>query len=338
MQLNNPTNLGLTMALWLARDTYDHEQSGAPEGVPIISVTDLLQPTKALILKNRVPPKEVSVDLTDLVAARIGQAIHASIEDAFHAPDRDEILERIGTSPGLIKNIRVNPTEEEVAADPKIIPLYIEKRSYRLITCSDGMVVCISGKFDQVLAGRPEDNKKTSVYKYMKSTDSATGDYGLQMSLYKWLNPKIVTASVGQINFILSDWKRSEMLRIKDYPEHAVMEKPIQLLDEDAAEDFIRRKLDDIRANTGLADQDKMIRCTDEELWRTPDEYKYYTSQESLDAGKRASKNFTNYAEAMAHKATKGKGVIAIKPGEVRRCFYCDGAPLCVQRLEYQTP
>jgi hypothetical protein len=81
-----------------------------------------------------------------------------------------------------------------------------------------------------------------------------------------------------------------------------------------------------------------MPRCKDEELWKSPDVHKYYKNPETLKKGGRATKNFDSYPAAMAHKAKQnGIGVIKTIPGEVRRCSYCDGAPLCTQRLEYKT-
>ena len=168
----------------------------------------------------------------------------------------------------------------------------------------------------------------------MKMDQSEEGDYALQMSMYKWLNPEIITSDVGQINFIFTDWIRRDAAR-EGYPPKPAMEVPVQLMDPADAERFIRARLDLIEKNAGFESEADMVRCSDEELWRSDDVHKYYANQETADAGGRASKNFDTYAEAMEFKALKGKGVIKTVAGEVKRCSYCDAAPLCTQRLEY---
>jgi hypothetical protein len=336
MQYVNSTNLGLTMALWLAADTYDRDYKGAPEGVPIVSVTDLLKPTKSAILTSRIPKEQQNINLVDLAKSRIGQSIHSGIEAAFEHPHREEILVSLGFAPKVAANLMLDPTPGQLKANPSGIPIYLEKRSYRTLTASDGTEVCIAGKFDQAVGGVPEDNKSTSTYKYMKSDKTEKGEYALQMACYKWLNPDIITAPIGKINFILTDWKQSEVGRNPDYPPHPVMEMQVNLMDETAAEEFLRGRVDAIIANKALPEAD-ITRCTDEELWRSDPVYKYYKNPETAKKNGRATKNFASYPEAMAHKAKVGVGEIIIKPGEVRRCSYCDGAPLCTQRLEYQS-
>jgi len=58
------------------------------------------------------------------------------------------------------------------------------------------------------------------------------------------------------------------------------------------AEKFIIAKLDEIEQNAGFASESDMIRCTDEELWRSEDVHKYYANPDKLA---RATKNFDNY-------------------------------------------
>lgn len=335
--ITNRSNLGLTMALWLATDTYDHDPEDAPKDeIPIVSATELLKPTKALVLGHRVPQDQNNVDLQDLVASRIGQAIHQAIEDAFDPRSRDKFLTKIGTANRVKNCMRVNPSLEQLKKDPSLIPVFLEKRAYRQVTTSNGTVVWISGKFDQVLNGRIEDNKVVGVYKYMKMDDSEHSEYAIQQSIYRWLNPEIITSSVGCVNFIFKDWKRGEVSRIKGYPTEQVMEMPLELMSLEDTEKFIIKKLDDILMNVQQSHEKNMTRCTDEELWRDDPVHKYYKNPETAKKNGRSTKNFDSYADAVAHKQKAGVGVVVTKPGEVRRCNYCAAAPLCTQRLEYQ--
>lgn len=335
--LINANNLGPTMALWLATDTYDYAPANAPkDGLPILSVTQLLKPTKALILAQQVPDADNKVELESLASSRIGQSIHMAIEAAFENPNHDVVLKSLGFPGGLVDKLKLNPSPEFMKEHPDAIPVYLEKRAYRKIRTSAGTWVWISGKFDQVIAGRPEDNKSTKVYSYIKMDQTEKGNYALQMAMYRWLSPDIITSDVGVINFIFTDWKANEAGRTPNYPPRPVMEMPVSLMSEDDAERFIRAKLDELEMNAGKPQQD-MIRCADEELWRAPDVFKYYANEDVAKANGRATKNFETMAQALAFKQEKGKGVIVTVPGEVKRCSYCDAAPVCEQRLEYQT-
>jgi hypothetical protein len=333
-RLLNSTNLDITMALWLATDTYDHFPEDAPDDdTPIISVTQLLKPTKALVLAQRIPPEEAEVEITDLMAARLGQSIHAAIEHAYKNHNMDLVLRSLGFPASLVDRIIVNPTKEALEKKQNPFPIYLEKRAYRKIKTTAGTEVWISGKFDQVVNGKPEDNKSTKVYSYTKMDQSESGDYALQMGMYKWLNPEIITSDMGQINFILTDWNRRDAGR-DGYPPKSVLSMPVSLMDPADAEKFIRTKLDEIEQNAELPEAD-IVRCKDEELWRSDDVHKYYADPETAARNGRATKNFDSYAEAQNYRTTKGKGVVKTVPGEVKRCGYCEAAPLCIQRLEY---
>ena len=333
--LVNSTNLGITMALWLGTDTYDYMPSDAPQdNLPIISVTQLLKPTKALILAQQIPDGDVTVDLVKQAANRLGSSIHMAIEAAFENTNKDIILKSLGFSPQMAESLVVNPSDDFMAKHPEMIPVYLEKRAYRKIKTSAGTEVWISGKFDQVIGGEPEDNKSTKAYSYIKMDQSERGSYALQMAMYKWLSPKLITSDMGKINFIFTDWKAGEASRIDNYPPYPVMEMPVPLMNESDAEKFIRAKLDEIEKNAAF-NQDDMIRCADDELWRGDDVHKYYSDPETAKRGGRATKNFETYAQAMTYKSEKNKGVVVTVPGEVKRCSYCDAAPVCKQRLEY---
>lgn len=338
-KLTNNSNLSLTMALWLAMDTYDHEPDDAPtDNLPIVSVTQLLKPTRALVLAHRVPEEDSTVDLQDLAARALGQSVHDAIERGVRSPERDRILKMLGVSEKVIDRVRINPTKEEVAASASMLPYYIEKRAYRKIKATNGTEVWISGKFDQVFNGQVEDNKTVPAYKYMKMDNSEKSDFALQQGMYRWLNPDIITSDVGRVNFIFKDWRKGDSQYIPGYPPYPVTEMPIQLMSMEDTEKFIRAKLDEILASVRVTNEADLPRCKDEELWKSPDVHKYYKNPETAAKNGRSTKNFDSYPAAMQHKAQEGGvGIIKTVPGEVRRCSYCDAAPLCTQRLEYKT-
>lgn len=340
--LTNNFHMGITMALWLASDGYDHDQAGQRDifgdivDGPVVSATTLLKPTKSLILAGRIPSKDRLADISSFGSSRIGQAIHDSIEKAFYSPSAKAILTGLGFSPNVIANIALNPTMEEIENDPKMIPVHLEQRAFRPMVTRSGNKVWISGKFDQVIAGKSEDNKSTKAYSYCNMDQSEKSNYGVQQSIYRWLNPKLITSELGQINFIITDWKQGDVDRIKNYPSRQVMEMPVSLMSLLDTEQFILNKLEEIEKCGAQKDQNLMPRCRDDELWRDNDKYKYYSDATKAALGGRSTKNFDTYQEAQNHKAIKGKGAIVTAPGKVKRCSYCDAAPACTQRLEYQ--
>ena len=80
------------------------------------------------------------------------------------------------------------------------------------------------------------------------------------------------------------------------------------------------------------ADENTIPLCSDEELWRTPTKYKYFSNPEAT----RATKNFDSYNEAYKYQQVekKGKGIIKIIPGEARRCNYCIASSICSQHAK----
>lgn len=332
--LINTTSFDLTLAAWLSHDTYDYESSNEPDDdLPIISATQLLKPTRALILAQRIPPGKEETPLVDQTKRMIGQSIHEGIERAIKDKSMKARLAALGFSEQILKNLTINPS----AVEKDEIPIYLERRAYRKIKTSAGTEIWISGKFDQVIGGCPEDNKTTGVYSYINMDQTNQGEYSQQMSIYKWISPHIITSDTGRINFIFTDWKAGEVKRVKNYPPYPAMEMPVPLMSIQHTEQFIRAKLDEIEQNASIENQDEMIECTDEQLWRSPDIHKYYADPEKAKIGGRSTKNFDELSSAMAYKTQQGKGVVLTVPGEVKRCNYCEAAPACTQRLQYQS-
>jgi hypothetical protein len=311
----NRSNLALSVATWLAHDTYDHNPDKNH-----FSATDLLKPIKQLVLATRVPASQSIQDISGLVASRMGTAIHDSIEEAWVGSNRINNLIALGIPKGVAKRIVVNPVPSEVTDDQ--IPVYLEQRSTKSIEGFN-----ISGKFDFIGEGRVEDFKTTSVYTYIHRTNDAK--YIMQGSIYRWLNPDIITRDDMAIQFIFTDWSARDANIQKNYPpaktlEHKLLLKP--LLETEA---FIRNKLK-LFVKYKDAPEEAMPACTDEDLWRKDTVWKYYSK---LDA-KRATKNFDNPAEANAMASMKG-GITKEVKGKVVACRYCASFPVCKQKDDY---
>lgn len=309
MNYTNNHNIPLPLAVFLATDHYDYVPN-------VISATTLLKPVKQIVLGNRIAKEDTLIDVADLVSSRMGTAIHTAIEQAWLNPNK--ALSSLGFSDKVIERIKINPEHP----DPKDINVYMEKRSNRSIA---GMTV--SGKFDFVAEGRVQDFKSTSTYTYMNQTN--TDKYRLQGSIYRWLNPDIITADTMTIHFIFTDWQKVESLKNKDYPPNRVHSQSIDLLSLEATDSWLRNKITQIKQYEH-ADEADMPVCTDEDLWRKPTVYKYYKDPNKTE---RSTKNFTTMSEATAYMSDRGNvGMIKEVKGQVIACRYCPAFAICKQK------
>lgn len=309
MNYTNTSNIPLPLAVFLATDHYDY--------VPgVISATSLLKPVRQLILADRLSSEDNLVELSDMVSSRMGTAIHTAIEQAWLNPTK--ALKSLGYSDDIIQRIKVNPeTVEE-----NDIPVYMEKRSFKKVGNHT-----ISGKFDFVAEGKVHDFKSTSVYGYLNQSNASK--YILQGSLYRWLNPDIITKDEMLIHYIFTDWSKAESLRNSNYPKARVHSQKYNLLGLDEIEQFVKDKLELYDSMKHQQEKD-IPYCTDEELWRKPTVWKYYKNANAT----RATKNFDNPSEAYALQQTSGVGEVREVKGTVSACKYCPAFLLCSQKDE----
>lgn len=297
------TSIPFPLAVWLAHDEYDYVNQ--PD---YISTTQLLAPTRSIVLSKRMPEPE-EMDLQALIAPRMGTALHDSIEAVWK--NKDAVLNamnKLGYTARHFENLHV----------------HIEERNTKRL---DGYL--IGGKFDMVINGQLFDFKSTSVWTWINNDKNE--DYQLQGSIYRWLNQDIIEWDSIIICFIFTDWQAKEAAYKENYPSSRIKQKEISLLPLEQTENWIKRKLREVSANLNL-NQKEMVRCSDKELWRSLPKFKYYASG---DISKRATRVFDNAQEAAACKAkNQNKGTIIMVPGEPKRCNYCYAAPICEQRKE----
>lgn len=307
----NQQALPLAIAVYLATDHYDHEDD-------TVSATALLKPTRQLILSKRLPEDMSLVDVSRLLKSRMGTSIHDGIEKAWLHNYRDAMT-ALGYPQRVIDRVVINPDPDTVTEDQ--IPVYMEQRSYR-----DFMGVKISGKFDFVAEGMIEDFKSTGTFTWVNGTKDE--DYILQGSIYRWLNPKIVTSDQMRINFIFWDWQGARAKADPKYPKSDVAAKTYQLLSLEQTEAFIRNKLTEI-ARYQDADEADLPLCTDKELWRSSPTWKYYKNPQNTS---RSTKNFDNPQDAYLRLQQDGHiGKVVEVSGDVVACKYCSAFPLCSQ-------
>jgi hypothetical protein len=317
----NTSNLGLSVAVWLAHDGYDHN-----EDPNVISATGLLKPIKQIVLGARVDPANLPMeDLLHRYKSRIGTAIHNDIEAVWtNVEHRNAALKSLGYPDKIIDRIKVNPTQEEV--DAGCIPVYTELRTEKSIA---GFTV--SGEFDFVIESSVEDFKSTGVYTYIKGVKIE--DYKLQGSIYRWLNPDLITGDSITIQYIFTDWKANEVSRNPKYPKEPMISYTIPLLSLRETEKYIVDKLTAIKTLWN-ADESTMPECTDDELGRSESVFKYYKNPNKTEG--RSTKNFDSFIEAQSQLATDGfVGVIIEKKGQIFTCKYCPAFSVCQQKNQY---
>jgi len=320
MQLTNTLNLPLSMAVWLGTDDYDHSDN--PNS---ISATTFNKPLRAIVLARQNKELEKAGDVSSLIASRFGTAVHQSVEDSWKVRKNvTKVLKQLGYPKGVIDRIIVNPKAEELTASS--IPVYMEIRGTRELNGFS-----ISGKFDFCIQGALEDIKTTGTYGYVN--DSNSQDYIRKGSIYRWLHPEIITSDTLTINFVFTDWSGMQARSDKSYPQSKIVTKTYQLQSLAATENYLRQMTNEINRLTPLP-QEQLPLCTDKELWRDPDVWKYYKNPAKTT---RSTKNFATQGEAYSRMAAdKGVGIVKLVKGTCKRCKYCDVVELCNQAKQLQ--
>lgn len=315
-QYGNVSAVPLSLAVFLATDTYDHD-----DDPNTISATSLLKPIRQIVLSARVPQEDAVVDLIQMVASRMGTAIHDAIERSW-TENHNTALEALGYPKRVIEKIRINPSKEELTDD--CIPIYLEQRAYKKV----GRFL-VSGKFDFVGEGRVEDFKTTSTFTAINNTNDEK--YIQQGSIYRWLNPDIITKDEMAIQFIFTDWSKAKAMQDPNYPQNRIQQRVFMLKSVNETQVFVERKLAQIEQYWD-ADENELPRCTDEELWRSEPVFKYYKNPAST---KRSTKNFDNQQDAMLRYIEDGSvGLVKEVPGQVTACKYCPAFSICSQKDE----
>lgn len=327
MNITNTHGISLPLAVWLLHDDYDYNRDEN-----YISATSMLKATKQIILGSRVKSADREADVSDFLAQRIGHAVHDSIEKAWRQ-SATSAMKKLGYPDHIADNIRVNPTLEEMEANPDIVPVWIEQRVIKEVEI-DGVLWKIGGKFDMIIDGRLFDTKTTSVWAVMKGNKD--DDYSMQGSIYKWLNPERIESEHIYIQFIFTDWQRSMARSNPKYPQIKAAEHVVEMKDHVETERFIKTKIREVSRLKDSPEED-IPPCTDKELWRSEPTFKYYLDPEKAkDPTARSTKNCDTLLEAEAYKATKGgKGIIVTKMGEPKACEYCPAFDICKQGQSY---
>lgn len=308
----------LSLGVFLAHDNYDHN----PDPLHM-SATTIIKPLRQIVLAARVPESDAVVDLASMMASRLGTAIHSGIEHAW-INHYQTAMASLGFPQHVINLVRINPTADEVAANPDIIPVYMEQR----LTKKVGKWT-ISGKFDFIGQGRLEDFKNTSAFVVMNHTNDEK--FAKQGSIYRWMGPHLITQDHMAIQFIIRDWAAARARAEQNYPQRAFVERILSLEPAGDIQIYVERKLALIERYWD-APESEVPPCSDDELQRSEAVFKYYANPDNAAKGGRSTKNFNDKPTAMAHLASAGKGVVKEVPGQVTACRFCNAFAACTQK------
>ena len=311
----NVSDVPLALAVFLASDSYDYNDDPYT-----ISATTLLKPVRQTILAERVPPGEGLVNLADMMSSRMGSAIHDGIERAWKTNHR-QALKDIGLPSRVAEKVLVNPDVNEVTEDH--IPVYLEQRLSRKLG-----KWTVTGKFDFVGEGRVQDFKTTGTFTYRNQTNATK--YSQQGSIYRWLNPRMITQDEMDIHYIFTDWKPGQAKTDPSYPPKRFHTQRYPLMGLQETEQFIQRKLEQLERYQSAQEGD-IPECSDEDLWRSDPVFKYYKNGDTT--AKRSTKNFSSRQDAVIYMSTNGNvGAIKEVPGLVTACKYCPAFAACSQK------
>lgn len=313
--LTNLNNLPLPLAVWLASDNYLYADSANE-----ISTTTLMKSPRYIIasIRSRFPelfPKGLSVplepvDIVDKIPARFGTAIHSAIDYALNHDIR--VLKKLGVSEIALEKILVNPSPEIIKPDS--ICIYTEQRIKKQV----GNFI-ISGQFDTVINGELHDIKTTSTYSYTSGCNDKK--YITQGSIYRYLNPELITSDTLTINFVFTDWSKNYAMSRDGYPKTRALGKTFPLWSLDETERYIKEKISLIEKYWD-APLPNIPCCSEEDLYTSPPTYKYYKN--GYSEGKKSTKNFDNIHDASLYQAQQGgKGEIIIDRGKPFTCPLC---------------
>ncbi len=316
-QYTNQSNLPISIAVFLAFRDYDSDPR--PNS---ISVTTLLKSVRQIVLTSRLPPEGKPTDIMGLVPSALGSAVHSRIEHAWLNHYRP-CMEALGIPAKVIDRIVLNPDPATVTEDQ--IPVYLEQRSEREM---EGFI--ITGKYDFIFNGELEDFKNTSVFAYQaRNKDNV---FMLQGSLYRWLNPHIITKDRLAIRYILTDWSAGKVAQDPNYPKERIVTREFPLLTLPVAEQYVISKLNQLK-QYWTAPEAQLPECGEEQLMRREPVFKYYKNP---DKRTRSTKNFDTRQEAQARYIEDGcVGVVVEVPGQIFGCKFCSCFDLCTQKDKY---
>jgi len=175
------------------------------------------------------------------------------------------------------------------------------------------------------------DLKYTGVFNFTNVNKHR--EYVGQGSIYRWLNPELITEDQMKIIHFFRNWEAFKLKQQKDYPPRAVMASTFDLSPRHTTQNFIETKIQKL-IHFKDANQADLPLCTDRELGRGDPVFKYYKDPNKTSG--RSTKNFKTELEALSRCAQDGNvGIVIPVPSKVSTCQWCPALPICEQAQGY---
>lgn len=284
------------------------------------SVTTLLKSEREIMLQRR-HNDEIEQDVSDMIFAIFGTAVHSVLENANKSED-----------------------------------LLTEQHLFLPVTLDDGDTYTLSGYMDlyDTKKGEVIDYKVTSTFKALKKDFD---DYRMQGLMYAYMigktkfykylteNPSetkyttefkedgYVTCEMVQFNpkkatfyMVLRDWQKSKAKFDKDYPQSQVVPVTFKFTqkDFDFIEKWIKDKFEAIKKAEQLDDKDLPL-CCDKDRWKNPDVWAV------MKNGRKSALRLLNTEqEARSYMSKNGGDYVELRKGVDRKCKeYCSACQFC---------
>jgi hypothetical protein len=298
-----------------------HDEYDASDDPTVISATSIMKPTRMVALERYYSGSDKEINISGLIPSVFGTALHSLLEVSLNDGNKE-----------VWKDFGVDPKELEILQENRVIKQV------------PGTKWKVSGKYDLLYRykgsqWRLGDLKTQSVWGVMLSGSEKTEEYIKQLSIYRWLNQDKDIDDIAEIFYWFTDWSKQKARSDSQYPQQRVNSKEIMLWSIRDTETYIREQLR--KLDIALEEIDKFgdcsIKCSDKELWRTEDKYKYYKPNKSGTINyKRATKVCDTLEDAQILMSENGGGDIVKYPGEIKRCNYCSVTEFCSQFKEYK--
>lgn len=304
--ITNKFDVPLPIAMWLASEHYKQRDG--------ISATLLMKSPRYIIasLRNTSPEKfdeenqltltqksKFDLDVQDLAAAKLGVAVHTAVEEALENQEQQVVA---------FKNLGI-PLKALDSLD-----LHVEQRVSKEVNG-----ISISGQFDFVVNGQLMDLKTTKTFSW--NSPMMAKKYALQGSIYRWLNPELITKDTVQICFLFTDWIKHQTSK-EDYPPAKIISKHFDLWSVAQTDVWVKNKVSEVLKYWDYPLMDIPC-CTEEDLYPNPPVYKYYKT--GYVEGKRSTKNFDTLTAATLYRQQQGgSGEIIEYKGNPYYCPFCE--------------
>ena len=187
----------------------------------------------------------------------------------------------------------------------------------------------LSGQFDNIENEILSDYKMTSIWAVKKGVKP---EWENQLNVLAWLAAvNGIAVSKIQIIALLKDWRRTETLRVEDYPKVPLKVVPVPLWSMKKREEYVYARIS-LHQVAELVVDNELPLCTDEERWCVPGKF-------AVMKGKniKAVRLLATQEEAEKYIIDKNitGGHVVERPTKYNRCAdYCNVNNRCNQFRE----